>query len=62
MDPLRRRAPLRLDHRRETGGEAGIRTLVGVAAPSRFQRAPFDRSGTSPKLVGRAGVEPASPG
>jgi hypothetical protein len=30
------------------GGEAGIRTLGGVAPTTVFETAPFDRSGTSP--------------
>jgi hypothetical protein len=31
-----------------TGGEAGIRTLGGVAPTTVFETAPFNHSGTSP--------------
>lgn len=31
-----------------SGGETETRTLASLAGPSRFQRAPFDRSGISP--------------
>ncbi len=41
-----------------TGGEKEIRTLVPISRPSRFQRAPFDRSGISPKMAEDSGFEP----
>jgi hypothetical protein len=35
----------------EIGGEGGIRTLEGIAPLTVFETAPFDHSGTSPKVV-----------
>ena len=37
------------------GGETGIRTLGGLAPTTVFETAPFDHSGTSPRLVGLCG-------
>ena len=34
---------------RKSGGEAGIRTLGGLAPSLDFESSPFNRSGTSPK-------------
>ena len=34
------------------GGETGIRTLGGLAPTTVFETAPFDHSGTSPRLIG----------
>ncbi len=37
------------------GGETGIRTLGGVSPTTVFETAPFDHSGTSPRLSGWRG-------
>lgn len=37
------------------GGETGIRTLGGLSPTTVFETAPFDRSGTSPRLDGQRG-------
>jgi hypothetical protein len=36
---------------KENGGERGIRTLGTLARSTVFETAPFDHSGTSPRLV-----------
>jgi hypothetical protein len=36
---------------KEAGGEAGIRTLGGVAPTTIFETVPFNRSGTSPRII-----------
>ncbi len=55
---FRGRAFKPLRHSSDTGGEKGIRTLVPTNRPSRFQRAPFDHSGISPKMAEDSGFEP----